>query len=31
MNWRILLIIGVVAAVLIGLKRSGLVSVRTAR
>jgi phage shock protein E len=31
MNWRILLIIGVVAAVFIGLKRSGLVSVRTAR
>ena len=31
MNWRILLIIGVVAAVFIGLKRTGLVSARAAR
>lgn len=31
MNWRILLIIGVVAAVFISLKRTGLVSARAAR
>jgi phage shock protein E len=31
MNWRLLLIIGVVAAVFIGLKRTGLVSARAAR